>query len=310
MTTPESLTARAEQPVYFEAGGETVFGIFTRPERAPKGIAVILLQGADYITALNRNRLWVRLARRLAARGYHVLRLDYHGVGESTGVVDYFELERPFTEDVEAAVAWIRRQGINSFAIVGVCFGASTALSCGGRIEGVRAIVACAHPVHHLEMLQELGTVGYLRRILQTEGVNGVLARSRRMKSYRTFLAGRLKSARRGAGAGRSRRVSPLLVAQLARVVDLQIPTMFVYGTEDGYHERFEAAREGALGDVLDRANGTVEVTLLEGPMHELTALGVQDAFMALAESWLGRHLEPSPPDVATGVLAVGGRRR
>jgi hypothetical protein len=105
--------------------------------------------------------------------------------------------------------------------------------------------------------------------------------------------------------------VSPLLVAQLARVVDLQIPTMFVYGTEDGYHERFETAREGALGDILDRANETVEITLLEGPMHLLTALGIQDAFMALAESWLARRLEPSPPDVATGVLdAVGGRRR
>jgi pimeloyl-ACP methyl ester carboxylesterase len=287
------VTARDERPVFFDAHGQTLFGVFTRPTTPPRMTAVILLTGGDHIPSINRNRLWVRLARTLAGDGYHVLRFDYHGVGESTGLVEYFELEKPFTSDVEAAVRWIRGQGIDEFVLVGICFGAGTALSCVGRIEGLRGIVASAHPVHDLEMLQGLGTMGYVRQVLEAEGLAGLLRRAPRARSYVSYLGRRIRAGRSRRGRDGTAtdpqpgRASELFLRQVARVADLRVPTLFVYGTDDGYLERFERARNGALGETLARAGSVVEIATLDGPAHQLTALDVQDAFLGLVESWL-----------------------
>jgi pimeloyl-ACP methyl ester carboxylesterase len=293
VTTALSAATWEEAPVFFEAAGETLFGMFTQPAGRAEETAVILLPGGDHIPSINRNRLWVRLARCLAHQGYHVLRFDYHGVGESTGVVEHYELERPFTEDVEGAVTWLRHQGLDEFIVVGICFGAGTGLSCVGRVQGLRGLVACAHPVHNVEVLEGLGTIGYLRRTLRMEGVSGVFSRARRIPSYARFVARRLRRlARRPARGVRDAalaRVSPLFLDQLEAAVERRIPTLIVYGTDDGYYERFEAARTGRLGEILDRDGSRVEVTVLEGPAHQLTALGVQAAFIDLVESWLAR---------------------
>lgn len=67
-------------------------------------MGVITLTGGASITGIDRNRLYVRLARKLAARGFYVLRFDYHGVGESMGKAQY-DLEEPFVTDLDGAIA-------------------------------------------------------------------------------------------------------------------------------------------------------------------------------------------------------------
>src|SRR5439155_658117 len=86
---------------FLPSRGEHIFGVWTRPTTAPNGIAAILLVGGIYGLSIGRNRLSVRLARTLASCGYHVMRLDLHGSGESTGEVrDLLDLTflDPFVE--------------------------------------------------------------------------------------------------------------------------------------------------------------------------------------------------------------------
>jgi dienelactone hydrolase len=285
-TVAPLLGADHETPAYFPSGDEWLFGILTHPPASARGTAVILLQGGDHIPAINRNRVWVRLARTLPRAGYHVLRLDYHGVGESTGTIDAFELEKPFTADVEAAVRWLRAEGIQQFVLVGICFGAGTALACVGRIEGLRGVLACSHPIYELEMLQTLGTAGYLRRIWGSEGPVGVLRAARRWRSYLGFLARRVRAPRRSRGGGRPSRS---FLGQMEEVAARRIPTLFLYGTEDGLLERFERAREGRLGATLERPGSTIELEMIDGRVHDLTTLAVQHAFVQRVEAWLAR---------------------
>jgi pimeloyl-ACP methyl ester carboxylesterase len=278
-------TARDETPVYFDGAGETLFGVLTRPRARPRATGVVLLTGGDHIPSINRNRLWVRLARGLAGQGHHVLRVDYHGVGESTGRVDFFELDKPFTADAEAAVRRLRDEGVDDVILVGICFGAGTALSCAGRIPGLRGIVASAHPVHQLELLQSLGTLRYVRQIVDEEGPAALLRRASRARSYVAYLARRARG--RGGDEDGGGRASERFLDQVATVAALRIPTLFVYGTDDGYLERFEAARDGRLGEILAEAGDVVELATLDGPAHHLTALAVQDAFLELVQSWV-----------------------
>src|SRR5207249_8000593 len=102
--------------------GEHIFGVWTRPTTAPNGIAAILLVGGIYGLSIGRNRLSVRLARTLASCGYHVMRLDLHGSGESTGEVRDL-LDLTFLDDLEVAARWIEGQAIRETIGIGSCFG-------------------------------------------------------------------------------------------------------------------------------------------------------------------------------------------
>ncbi|MDP8957906.1 MAG: alpha/beta fold hydrolase, partial [Actinomycetota bacterium] len=137
------VSASEEIPVFFPAGGETLFGILTRPVGEPKGVGVVLLAVR---ATFHRNRVAVLLARRLAGLGFHVLRFDYHGLADSSGTAT-FHLDQPFVEDVEGAVRRMRQEGVERFVLVGQCFGARTALAAAARLDGIAGVVLVALPV-------------------------------------------------------------------------------------------------------------------------------------------------------------------
>src|SRR5688572_5780835 len=96
-------TTADEILAFIPAEDAQLFGVLTQPTVEPNGLCVIILLGGIFNLSVNRNRLTVRIARRLASQGYHVLRLDQHGVGESSGTVTESRLDKPWVEDVTAA---------------------------------------------------------------------------------------------------------------------------------------------------------------------------------------------------------------
>ena len=83
----DKVDPRHELPLYFPAGDETLFGIVTRAVTTTGDGAILLTGGGATAPSTNRNRVSVHLARRLAVRGVSTLRFDYHGIGESAGVL-------------------------------------------------------------------------------------------------------------------------------------------------------------------------------------------------------------------------------
>lgn len=136
-----------ESPVFFSADGEQLFGVLTSPTTAVAGVSVTMLSGAWYGTATHRNRVFVRLARRITAgTGCHCLRVDYHGAGESTGM-SHLGLDDPFPDDLEGAVRWLESQGIRRHMVVGACLGSRTALMAASRILGLEGVILLAPPL-------------------------------------------------------------------------------------------------------------------------------------------------------------------
>lgn len=105
--------------------------------------------------------LYVRLARRLAAAGTPVLRLDPVGAGESRGEDDaeqdrsiadvYKEInEGRHVQDAARSLAWLRERGVDRIVITGLCGGASTAMLAAARDGSPRLrLVLLGTPVLH-----------------------------------------------------------------------------------------------------------------------------------------------------------------
>lgn len=125
-------TSVDEVPVFFEAGREVLFGIATQPTVTSKRIDVVLAPVGFGVPGEHRNQMFMQLARRLAASGYTTIRIDYRGVGESSGNVVIWELENSFEPDLIGAADWLRGQGMEEIVLVGTCFGGRTSRTSRG----------------------------------------------------------------------------------------------------------------------------------------------------------------------------------
>lgn len=146
MSAPPVL-ADHEEPLYLAAGSDWLSGVLTTPSGKPSGMGVLLLAGGVYVLSTNKNRVFVRLARRLAGAGDHVLRIDYRGVGESTGTIGGYALDDPSPLDVRAGVDHLAAVGARRFVAVGSCYGARAAMHVAADDPALAGMVLLAPPV-------------------------------------------------------------------------------------------------------------------------------------------------------------------
>lgn len=287
-------TAGDERPVFFPAAGEDLFGIITEPTDKPKGVAVVLLTGGA-VPAPNRNRLSVKIARRVAALGYHALRLDYHGVGESTGELDSYRLDRPYADDLLGGVRLLQEQGVSGVVLAGTCFGARTALAAADRIPALHGVALLAPPIRDFEMgvrrIEATPTSRYVKRALSRQAMRGLLDARRR----RSYLRVARTKARAAVGLSRTvsrarvgdaRAVSPHFSEPLRKLAARRTPVLLAYGTDDEFYGPFRAARS-ELAAALDAPGARIEERLVPGRIHGLSRLPVQGEVAALIEQWL-----------------------
>lgn len=303
MAVSPTANTYKEYPVVFPAGREGLLGIFNEPLRNPRDTGVILLTGGGFIPMTHRNRMWVLLARRLAAEQFPVLRFDYHGIGESTGTVTQYWLDRPFVEDLEGAVAWMRRQSISQLVLVGSCYGARTILAAGERVPELSAAVLLSPPLrgHRLgegaatRFAEELTLVDYLRRASRARVIRrffdarwrDVYVRMARVKFSHLARAWKPADGAAPNGRGGLAWVSRRFLEPLRLLARRPVRLLFLYGAEEEYYQEFHRALSGELSDILKQAEGRIEVQTVPGILHGFTTMEMQSLAIAQTFEWI-----------------------
>jgi pimeloyl-ACP methyl ester carboxylesterase len=287
-------TTRDETPVYIPADGNEIFALFTRPTVEPNGVCVVLLLGGVFSLSITRNRLSVTLARKLAAQGYHVLRMDFHGVGESTGSFQESRLARPWVGDLMAAIDWLRAQGQREFVLLGHCFGGRTCLAATPDIPELRALGLIVVPVmdyNHFELAvknrSELPAGQFVRRAARTTVLRG-LFRRRDRRRYIHIVRAKLRRRQPGVVEEPWEQASPHYLGFLSQVVERRTPTLLAFGTEC-LAKDFERASAGKLGKLLKRGEGSLEVHRFDRMAHGFPNLPSQEQTVELIDEWLSR---------------------
>jgi pimeloyl-ACP methyl ester carboxylesterase len=298
-----------EEAFFFSSKSETLLGVLTppatdptdRPSASTSGSGTVIASGGWLGVPSGRNRALVRLAWELAASGVTALRFDYRGVGESTGSIDRFDLERPFVDDLLAAVHEGRSLGIQRSYLVGFCFGALTALAAAPKLDQVEGLVLVSAPwLIRNEWTKDRGQARLADRATMSKAIRLLLAptllrdifRPERRRWYANIL--RAKSARfMRLGRGRTSlgaadpRVSPDLLQLIEGAFRRDLRVLMVYGSSDASYDDFLRAKDGPLGELLERYASLVEVVLLEGDVHGLGRLRVQEAVIEAITTWV-----------------------
>lgn len=115
----------AENAIGFTCGEARLQGILAQPDQPSSVGVVIVVGGPQY--RVGSHRQFVLLARALAAAGHAVLRFDYRGMGDSSGMpVDFLNAEL----DIRAAIdaLQVHAPTVTRVALWGLCDAASAAL--------------------------------------------------------------------------------------------------------------------------------------------------------------------------------------
>ncbi len=138
-----------EEAVLF---GETksLVGIVTDPPNGTGrrlGPAVILLN-PGIVHRVGPGRIYVKIARALAAAGFVALRFDFSGIGDSGVRRDHLQFEKSAVREAQDAMDWLNAtRGISHFILLGGCSGALVALQTACRDLRVVGAVLMNFPV-------------------------------------------------------------------------------------------------------------------------------------------------------------------
>lgn len=280
---------------------ENLFAIATHPASAPRRAVILLNAGA--VALIGPNRLHVTLARRLAAAGDLVLRMDVSGIGDSRrreGSDENIVYSRHAVADIGVAIDWARHTGAQHVAVVGLCSGAYHALkaaSAGFPIDTVVAINPLAFryrvgmSLDFADFRVAADARRYQQRLTRGDSWRKVLRgevdllRVARVFLYRTrdALAGPLRDVLR-------RLRVPLdddLGVELDALARRDIALRFIFATDDPGH-RILLEKGGSVVRRL-LSDGRLGIRMIDGADHTFTARWLHPVLLDAIVQALGR---------------------
>jgi pimeloyl-ACP methyl ester carboxylesterase len=265
-----------EYPIFVTHAGERLAAVVTLPDsQVPRGM-VLQLPGTGLYDVIG-SRLCLRASRRLATQGFASVRLDYAGIGDSTGAVPTWSLND--TGHAAGAVREILRvamqaTGTAEFALVATCYGTRLAFELAEE-RNCSGAVCLAAPII------DWGTWTRMRRTARTWRLVGLI------KSQRLFRRLLLVPLRALLG---ERQPTPRVVETLLRLDGPRVLFLYTDGTRDYFNERVRGALETMIAATPKERPASLEYRVIEhGPLTAFDVLSKneQDKVLDMVVEWI-----------------------
>jgi dienelactone hydrolase len=223
-------------------------------------------------------------------------------------VVEGFWLDKPFTEDVVAAVARLRETGVRRVALAGSCYGGRCALTAAAQLEDVDALLLLATTPRDYERGERKSTKAaeswglgrYVVEALRPRRIRGLFNRKFR-RHYAKFARAKLRAMRSPTNAEEPEVVARSYERPYRRLLQRGVPIVQFFGLDDSSYEEYELAAAGPLADALAAAPGLVSVRTIPGKIHGFLNPPVQDATVEAILEW-ARERQAAAETAGTGV--------
>ena len=136
------MGAFTELAVHFGRSA-SLLGILSRPpSKIPIRKPAVVLLNTGIAHRVGHHRMYVKMARELAALGHIVFRFDFSGIGDSPPRGDILNPIEAHQADVSEALDWLTAScDVNEVILIGLCTGAEIALRYGHSDKRVIGLV-------------------------------------------------------------------------------------------------------------------------------------------------------------------------
>ncbi len=193
---------------FLNHSGERLSGTYHRPE-TPSEHGVVL---GHCFTCTRHTGILRQAGARIAEAGFHVLRFDFSGNGQSEGVFIETSYTKYIAEMADAA-NFLQANGVKWLGFAGHSMGAAVSVLAASKLSGIQAVCAIAGRLTGMDP-SRIFSPDQLRQFQETERVEFV-SRGRQLELDRRFLNDMLSHDLRAA------------------VASLSIPLLIVHGTRD-----------------------------------------------------------------------------
>jgi pimeloyl-ACP methyl ester carboxylesterase len=262
-----------------------LMGILALPELPPRDLAVIILN-SGILHRMGPNRLHVKIAASLSARGFAVFRFDLSGIGDSEARRDGLRYAESTLQETKAAMDLVETEcGVHRFVLMGICSGADNALRIAPQDPRIVGIV----PIEGLTFATQGYAIDRLWR-------KALLPRTwRKLVTGRLNLRASLRSVTEQlAPEPQGKEVLEQTVWVLPRAADVagDLATFtgrggranLVYSVREPGWYHYRTGLRKLLAPLL--ASGRVTVTKIDDTDHLFTPLEHQAWLLARLEEW------------------------
>jgi len=288
-------------------------GILHEPDPSvARGVCVLLLS-PGIKGRVGPHRLYLKLAAHLVPQGFHVLRFDFYGLGDSEGEIDERVLADMYNSihggryvrDTIAAMDWMQAQhGVKRFVGSGLCGGSISALvtaEVDRRIECLLGMglptVLEGGPENWAKVItqQQLVTLrgAYLKKVVDVKSLWRFLSGKSNYavvwKVFQQMLSGGHKksSAAPAPKASEIDNTNPRFASAFMAMLKSGRPMMLVFSGADRlryqFAENFESHHEVKLRDL----HHLYEVHLVPDANHVFSEAAWVSELLEVASSWL-----------------------
>jgi pimeloyl-ACP methyl ester carboxylesterase len=301
--------------------GELLHGILHEPPPSKaRGVCVLLLS-PGIKGRVGPHRLYLKIAAALVPLGFHVLRFDFHGLGDSEGelsesvLVDMYNSIQSgrYVGDTIAAMDWLGVTfGIRRFVGSGLCGGSITALATAQVDSRIECLLGISLPT-----LLEGGPENWARVLTQQQvrSLRGAYFRKLTdLKSWARLLSGKssyrviwrvLKSWMRGVKApepdakpsprARADSTNPLFASAFLSMLDSARPILLVFSGADRLHSQFAENFENHYDSRIRDLRCKYEVHVIPHANHVLSDPAWVRELLQVSTPWLEARFRHEP---------------
>ncbi len=143
-------------PIYFGTSEKPLFGTYYLPQsNSPRSTGIVLCypMGQEYLWM---HRAYRQLSTLFTRAGFHVLRFDYYGCGDSGGNSDQGDIDQ-WLDDISTAIEEMKdSSGVTKVTLVGFRLGATLSVMAGEERNDVDSIALWDPVVNGNDYIREL----------------------------------------------------------------------------------------------------------------------------------------------------------
>jgi pimeloyl-ACP methyl ester carboxylesterase len=287
--------------------------------RTARGVCILLLS-PGIKGRVGPHRLYLKLADPLVAAGFHVLRFDYYGLGDSEGelgervMADMYNSIQGgrYVDDTIAAMDWMTKQhGIKRFIGSGLCGGSISALLTAARDPRIEGLLGIGLPstleggAENFDRFMSRGQLkqegrSYLRRALNPGAwlrfLSGKSGYGMILRSVRELLHPSKAPSPPADPAAIRDNANPMFAPAFLRLLESGRPALLNFSSGDRHRFNFGEKFEERHAQAIARIGHPYLVHLIEGANHVMSDARWIDEMLQVTREWLDRHFPPGTP--------------